>query len=87
MTDEEKIAFVQKLLLDNQTDTLNADRHYKSAVTALQAKQGLRMERKELLHQLERLTGKPMPDVDDLAAPIPGKSDEGSGPEKEKVRT
>jgi hypothetical protein len=88
-TDGEKVLILQKMMADNRNEARDVDRRYKTVAARLRAAQDLRMEYEEMLHQLERLTGRPNIDVEKVTAGISGKSDEdtGGGPEKEKVRT
>jgi hypothetical protein len=77
----------QALLLANERDQANLGR-YRTTQCRMQAGQALRIEREQLLDELERLTGRREFRIDEIAAVIPKQSppNDGDGPkEKEPV--
>ena len=92
MTADEKataVDIVQKLLLDNESDSLSIDSHYKTVTARLQTKQALRVEKEQLTDALEDLTGTKSISVDQVAAAhsseTPPKDDDDKN--KEPVKT
>lgn len=93
LTDAErakKIIEVKNLLLINEKDTLNITRTYRSLVTQSQVAVELRLEKEQLEHQLEILTGFGQINAKDFVSANINKNDEegdggGSG-KKELVK-
>lgn len=82
MTDTErakKIIDVKNLLLVNEKDTLNVTRNYRSLIVQRQVAVELRLEKEQLEHQLELLTGFGQINAQELIASLPKNDDEGGG--------
>lgn len=78
----DKLQLLQRMILDNESDTLNIDRRYQMVAVKMKCRMELRIERELLLEQLESLTGKANIEVDKLVAHLPAKPPKDEGPEE-----
>ncbi len=86
----QKVIKIKELLLANEKDQVRAKREYKSAIVQRQTLVELRMEKEQLEHQLEILTGFGQFKADEIVASVRLDDDEedggGSSGKKELVK-
>jgi hypothetical protein len=85
MTDVEKTMKTeqcQQLLLNNEREAADVGRRYRTVTCRMKATQDLRIERELLLDELERLTGKREFRIDEVAAAMPWRTEEGGDDQK-----